>query len=188
MQEKLGQEPNNKEWSNLLFHLLLSMHSQNMDPTKLERITVADLIGICQHHLSLSRLDHQSRASIWNAISQQPITVQQTINTEANNTIEAGLTKHRKRGYDKERSKGPLKWVWQAVVEEASESPAEEVSRSLAEEASGSSMASALQTNFERHLASGEFFVLYYMSIPTERAGTTIAEQLVSSDFMASPS
>lgn len=80
-----------------------------MELNKLDRITVANLIGICQRHVLLSRLDRQTRASLYDAISRQPITVQQTINIEANNAIEAGLTKYRKRGCESEGSSRNLK-------------------------------------------------------------------------------
>ena len=147
-----------------------------MDPNKLNRITVATLTGICQHHLPLSRLDRQTRASLYDAISRQTITVQQAIDTEVNNAIEAGLTKYRKRGSEQGGSQGPLKRARLAAVEEAS-----------ADE-SHDSPTSARQTNFERHPATGEKYISFYKPILTKRAGTTIAEQLVASAFMASPS
>jgi len=57
----------------------------------------------------------------------------------------------------------------------------------LADE-SHDSPASAWQTNFERHPAIGEKYISFYKPILTKRAGTTIAEQLVASAFMTSPS
>jgi hypothetical protein len=77
-----------------------------MDPIKLNKITVATLTGICQRHLALSRLDHQTRSSLYDTISRQTIPVQGAINIEVNNAIEAGLTKYKRKGSEQGGSQG----------------------------------------------------------------------------------
>ena len=103
------KEPNNENIDCSYCFSTLDVHHQKMDPSKLDRITAVNLIDICKHYFLLPKQDFRRRANIYKAISHQPINVQQAINIEANNAIEAGLTKHRKRGQDQEGSQMRLK-------------------------------------------------------------------------------
>lgn len=71
-----------------------------MDVDQLEKIAVANLVDICKGHFTLSRLDRQTRASVYDAISRQSIAVQQTINDLTIAAVEAGLGKYRKREHE----------------------------------------------------------------------------------------
>jgi len=82
-----------------------------MDVDKLNKITVANLIEICRRRMQLSRLDRQTRGNLNSAISRQHITVQESINADASNAIQSGLTKIRKtrKSAGAEGGQGPSK-------------------------------------------------------------------------------
>ena len=76
---------------------------------ELDNIIVPTLIDICKHHFHLSRLECQSRAAVYAAISLQPIAIQVQIKSDATKAIEDGLTKHRKKKLDLEGNPSPTK-------------------------------------------------------------------------------
>ena len=67
-----------------------------MDVNKLRKITVVNLTAICRAHMTLSRLDCQTRASLYAAILNQQASVQEAINAGADMAIRSGLVKHGK--------------------------------------------------------------------------------------------
>ena len=67
-----------------------------MDLNKLSRITVANLTAICRTYMTLSRLDCQTRGSLYSAIQIQPTFVQEAINVGVERAIQSGLVKHGK--------------------------------------------------------------------------------------------
>jgi hypothetical protein len=82
-----------------------------MDFNKLNMITVVDLTVICRCHMTLSRLDCQTRASLYTAIQNQIFLVQDAIDDDVEKAIQGGFVKHKKVRKRKEMgdSQGPSK-------------------------------------------------------------------------------
>lgn len=80
-----------------------------MDIEKLDSITIATLTDICDQYFHLSRQDYRLRARVYAAISLQPIAVQRNINSDTNEAIESGLTKHRKKDQKPDQDQRPSK-------------------------------------------------------------------------------
>jgi hypothetical protein len=67
-----------------------------MDVNNFNKITVIDLTAICRSHMKLSRLDCQTRASIYTAIQKQHIVVQEAIDVGVETAVQGGFVKHGK--------------------------------------------------------------------------------------------
>jgi hypothetical protein len=77
-----------------------------MDIKKFSKITVVNLTAICRVHMMLSRLDCQTRASLYAAIMNQQASVQEAINAGADMAIRSGLVKHGKLRERRESESG----------------------------------------------------------------------------------
>ena len=89
--------PDNNTGTEQSYIIIATRHlSSNtlMDVNKLGKISVTSLVDICRRQMRMSRLDCQSRASIYSAISGQDTIVQESINTAVNNAIQSGLVKY----------------------------------------------------------------------------------------------
>jgi hypothetical protein len=67
-----------------------------MDIKKFNKMTVIDLTAICRPHMMLTRLDRQTRASLYAAIQKQHTLVQEVIDVGVEMAIRDGIVKHGK--------------------------------------------------------------------------------------------
>ena len=67
-----------------------------MDVNDFNKITVVNLTAICRSHMMLSRLDCQTRASLYIAIQKQSTLVQEAIGVGVQTAICSGFVKHGK--------------------------------------------------------------------------------------------
>ena len=77
-----------------------------MDINKFNKMTVFDLTAICRPHMMLSRLDRQTRASLYAAIQKQHTLVQEAIDVGVETAIHNGFVKHGKLRKRKEAEDG----------------------------------------------------------------------------------
>ena len=82
-----------------------------MDLNKLSKITVVNLTAICRSYMTLSRLDCQTKGSLYAAIRNQTTIVQEAINEGVERAIRSGIVKNRKLRdrKDDEQIQGPSK-------------------------------------------------------------------------------
>jgi len=80
-----------------------------MDVDILRKISVVNLKNICRHHMRLTHLNSQSRASLYSAISGQHTTIQEAINVQAGRAIQSGLTKYGRESREGGGGQGPSK-------------------------------------------------------------------------------
>lgn len=79
------------------------------DTNNLEKISVSNLTDICRTYMQLSRLDCQSRASLYSAIFGQPIMVQESISAEVNSAIQNGHVKYERKSKESGSGREPSK-------------------------------------------------------------------------------
>lgn len=78
-----------------------------MDTNELDKITVSVLAAICRRHLGITRQDGRTRASLYDVFQRAPAEHQTAIINDVHNSIEAGITKYKRRaeGEDSRASK-----------------------------------------------------------------------------------
>jgi hypothetical protein len=65
-----------------------------MEVNMVEKISVVNLIDICKRHMQLSRIDRQTKALLYSAISNQDSNFQESISKDVSNAIQSGLVKY----------------------------------------------------------------------------------------------